>query len=121
MTQPLTKEQQQTALTEFRVAAGIAAKEASLSDEDLPLWGVDLNSALLSSDELSISQTVVLSKFLRAREYKVPEATNMLIDTLKWRKEFGMKTILDEKFPDLFADIGMIYGVDKKGEQYAQH
>jgi hypothetical protein len=41
---------------------------------------------------------VVLLKFLRAREFKVNEAFEMLKKTLKWRKEMKIDSILDEDF-----------------------
>jgi hypothetical protein len=45
------------------------------------------------------------------------DAKVMLINTLKWRKEFNADTILDESFDSsIFTDhIGLLYKTDKEG------
>lgn len=48
------------------------------------------------------------------------DAVTMLTDTLKWRKEFKVDGILDEKFPeDVFGGVGHVFGHDKEGHPVA--
>ncbi|PON62632.1 CRAL-TRIO lipid binding domain containing protein [Parasponia andersonii] len=56
------------------------------------LWGVPLlpSKAHEGTD-------IVLLKFLKAKDFKVHEAFQMLRRTLKWRKEYKSDEILDEK------------------------
>lgn len=51
------------------------------------------------------------------RNMEIPVAKDMLINTLKWRKEFSADTILDEQFDDsTFGDkVGFLYKTDKQG------
>lgn len=40
----------------------------------------------------------------------------MLVDSLKWRKDFKADELVNETFDtDLFKSIGFIHGQDKKG------
>ncbi|XP_068323742.1 patellin-4-like [Pyrus communis] len=79
-------------------------------DTDISLWGVPLfpGKGFEGTD-------VVLLKFLRAREFKVNEAFEMLKKTLQWRKESKIDSILDE---DVCADLSSaayLNGVDREG------
>ncbi|KAH0985248.1 hypothetical protein GBA52_012425 [Prunus armeniaca] len=79
-------------------------------DKDISLWGVPLfpGKGFEGTD-------VVLLKFLRAREFKVNEAFEMLKKTLQWRKESKIDSILDE---DICADLSSaayLNGVDSEG------
>ncbi|CAB4276618.1 unnamed protein product [Prunus armeniaca] len=79
-------------------------------DKDISLWGVPLfpGKGFEGTD-------VVLLKFLRAREFKVNEAFEMLKKTLQWRKESKIDSILDE---DICADLSSaayLNGVDREG------
>ncbi|KAB2603751.1 patellin-4 [Pyrus ussuriensis x Pyrus communis] len=79
-------------------------------DKDISLWGVPLfpSKGFEGTD-------VVLLKFLRAREFKVNEAFEMLKKTLQWRKESKIDSILDE---DVCADLSSaayLNGVDREG------
>lgn len=76
------------------------------------LWGVPLDK---DSDDERIK--VVLMKFLRARNLEIPVAKDMLINSLKWRKEFSADTILDEQFDEaIYGDkVGFLYKTDKEG------
>ncbi|KAJ9164481.1 hypothetical protein P3X46_024055 [Hevea brasiliensis] len=79
-------------------------------DKDIALWGVPL---LPSKGD--IRTDTVLLKLLRAREFKVTDAFEMLINILKWRKENKIDSILGE---DIEADLGpMAYmeGNDRNG------
>ncbi|KAJ0018427.1 hypothetical protein Pint_11338 [Pistacia integerrima] len=79
-------------------------------DKDISLWGVPL---LPSKGAEGID--VILLKFLRAREFKVNDALEMLKKSLQWRKENNIDSILEE---DVGADLGSaayMYGVDREG------
>lgn len=79
-------------------------------DEDISIWGVPL---LPSKGGEGLD--VVLLKFLRARDFKVNDAYEMVVKTLQWRKVFKADSILDE---DLSSDLGSfayMSGVDREG------
>ncbi|KAH6782289.1 Sec14p-like phosphatidylinositol transfer family protein [Perilla frutescens var. frutescens] len=84
--------------------------EAVEVDEDISIWGVPLLPS--KGNE---STNVVLLKFLRAREFKVNEAFEMLKKTLQWRKEFKIDTILEEEFEADLASAAYMSGVDGEG------
>lgn len=86
--------------------------EAFGSSDIYTLWGVPLDK---TSDDERIK--VVLVKFLRARNLEIPAAKEMLIKTLRWRKEFSADTILDEEFDEKVFDdnVGFLYKNDKDG------
>ena len=40
----------------------------------------------------------------------------MLKETIRWREEFGVEAIMEEKFPeDVFGKLGRMFGKDKGG------
>jgi len=86
-----------------------AKEEASLPlpPEEVSIWGVPL-----LADERS---DVILLKFLRAREFKVKEAFTMLKNTIRWRKEFGMEELMEEKLGDELEKVVFMHGFDKEG------
>ncbi|WVZ23447.1 hypothetical protein V8G54_001991 [Vigna mungo] len=86
-----------------------AKEEASppLPPEEVSIWGVPL-----LADERS---DVILLKFLRAREFKVKEAFTMLKNTIRWRKEFGMEELIEEKLGDELEKVVFMHGSDKEG------
>ncbi|KAJ3363194.1 cytosolic factor, phosphatidylinositol/phosphatidylcholine transfer protein [Kappamyces sp. JEL0680] len=50
-----------------------------------------------------------LLRFLRARQFRLPQAKEMFIGYLKWRKEYGTDTILEDfDFPE-YAKCRQIY------------
>lgn len=78
---------------------------------DLSIWGVPLSSS--KGNECT---DVVLLKFLRARDFKVKDAFEMLRNCLLWRKENNVDSILDEgELGDEFGKAGFIDGVDRDG------
>ncbi|XP_072954065.1 patellin-4 [Typha angustifolia] len=86
-------------------------KEVEVVDKEVCLWGVPLfpSKGFESTD-------VVLLKFLRARDFKVKEAFEMLQNALQWRKEWKIDEILDED--TLETDLGAacyMDGVDREG------
>ncbi|KAI3911607.1 hypothetical protein MKW92_048201 [Papaver armeniacum] len=77
--------------------------------EEVFIWGIPL-----IGDEKS---DVILLKFLRASDFKAKEAFTMIKNTVKWRKEFGIDTLLDEDL-GLSNDLEKVVfmnGFDKKG------
>ncbi|KAJ7961155.1 patellin-6-like [Quillaja saponaria] len=84
----------------------LMASEAS----DGSLWGIPL----LGGDDRA---DVILLKFLRARDFRVPDALNMLLKCLAWRKEFGADGIVDEElgFKELEGVVAYMQGYDKEG------
>ncbi|KAF2310732.1 hypothetical protein GH714_016776 [Hevea brasiliensis] len=78
-------------------------------DKDISIWGIPL----LPSNGAD-GTDVVLLKFLRAREFKVNDAFEMLKKTLQWRKESNIDSILDE---DLGVDLSSAFymnGIDRE-------
>ncbi|KAI3981517.1 hypothetical protein MKX01_008934 [Papaver californicum] len=83
--------------------------ETTQPPEEVFIWGIPL-----IGDEKS---DVILLKFLRARDFKVKEAFTMIKNTVKWRKEFGIDTLLDEDL-GLSNDLEKVVfmnGFDKEG------
>ncbi|KAK7329650.1 hypothetical protein VNO77_23822 [Canavalia gladiata] len=79
-------------------------------DDDVSLWGVPL---LPSKGAEGVD--VVLLKFLRAREFKVNDAFEMLKKTLRWRKESKVDSVLDEDLGSDLACTAYMNGVDHEG------
>ncbi|KAG8954115.1 Non-classical phosphatidylinositol transfer protein (PITP) [Tulasnella sp. 419] len=89
-------------------------KDEATALEPVEIWGVSLDPNKGGIDDPRIS--VILVKFLRARNLNVDEATKMLAETLKWRHTFKAAETADEEFPDdVFGKIGYVYGKDKGG------
>ncbi|KAK6164795.1 hypothetical protein DH2020_001659 [Rehmannia glutinosa] len=74
------------------------------------MWGVPLYGADDRAD-------VILLKFLRAREFRVPDSLNMLLKCLAWRKEFGADVVLEEElgFKELEGIVAYMHGYDRTG------
>ncbi|CAK7357359.1 unnamed protein product [Dovyalis caffra] len=79
-------------------------------DRDISIWGVPLLPSKGSE-----GTDVVLLKFLRARDFKVNDALEMIKKTLQWRKESDVDSILEE---DLGVDLSSAFymnGIDREG------
>lgn len=75
------------------------------------IWGVVVDPTKPKSDA---RVSVILMKFLRARNLNSAAAREMLVNTLRWRESFDIEAALKEEFPkDLFDNMGIIYGRDK--------
>ncbi|GAB2224059.1 hypothetical protein Drorol1_Dr00004805 [Drosera rotundifolia] len=74
--------------------------------EEVFLYGVPL-----LGDERS---DTILLKFLRAREFKAKEAFTMLKNTVRWRKEFGLDTLLEEDLGTEYEKVVFVHGFDKE-------
>ncbi|CAN1175580.1 PATL3 [Linum perenne] len=75
--------------------------------EEVHVWGIKL----LEDDKTD----VVLLKFLRARDFKVKEAFTMIQNTVRWRKEFGIDSLLEEDLGNELDKVVFMQGVDKEG------
>ncbi|KAI0796037.1 CRAL-TRIO domain-containing protein [Abortiporus biennis] len=90
-----------------------AYEDAETKPETVTLWGVTIDPA---HPETDAKVSVVLTKFLRARELDVAAARTMLVSTLKWRQQFKIDEVLKEEFPEeVFGKVGFVKGVDKEG------
>ncbi|KAJ4966625.1 hypothetical protein NE237_018474 [Protea cynaroides] len=89
---------------------GEEVEEAEEVNVDISLWGVPL----LPSKGAE-GTDVILLKFLRARDFKVNDAFEMLMNTLQWRKEFKIDSILDEDLGSDLNSVAYMNGVDRKG------
>ncbi len=69
-------------LRDFRGALVDALSGTSLPKSALILWGADL-SLTAKESATSVTESVSLSKFLRARDGNVQEALSMLLKTLQ--------------------------------------
>ncbi|KAI0495643.1 hypothetical protein KFK09_021946 [Dendrobium nobile] len=101
----------QSKLEEAIAEGNLLKKDSKETDEDFSIWGVPLLPSKGGK-----STDVVLLKFLRAREFKVKDAFDMLKNTLRWRKENKIDSILDEDdIRDEFGKAGFINGLDREG------
>ncbi|KII87493.1 hypothetical protein PLICRDRAFT_699853 [Plicaturopsis crispa FD-325 SS-3] len=106
------------ALKEFRAdipnilaAAFPDEGDAALAAGPLVLWGVTI-----SPEPADARASVILMKFLRARNLNPSAARDMLVATLRWRASFKADTVATESFPeDVFGGLGYNYGKDKEG------
>ncbi|KAJ4849309.1 Patellin-4 [Turnera subulata] len=80
-------------------------------NKDISLWGIPL----FPSKGTEGNTDVVLLKFLRAREFKVNDAFEMLRKTLQWRKESGIASILEEELEVDLSPAFYMNGVDRQG------
>ncbi|OAY58675.1 patellin-3 [Manihot esculenta] len=75
--------------------------------EEVFIWGIPL-----LGDEKS---DVILLKFLRARDFKVKDAFTMIKNTVRWRKEFGIDSLLEEDLGNELEKAVFMHGFDKEG------
>ncbi|KAJ7252470.1 CRAL/TRIO domain-containing protein [Mycena rebaudengoi] len=105
------------ALAEFRKTIPNSLAKAYLEKPDaktsaITLWGVRIDPTNLVDARVS----VVLMKFLRARNLNPTAASEMFVATLRWRDEFNVDAAMKEEFPqDVFGKLGHIFGKDKQG------
>ena len=87
-----------------------AYPDQSPAPTSITLWGVTLSTTP------DAKASVILCKFVRARELRVKDAAEMLVATLKWRDEFKIDEIMKEEFdPKVFGKLGKVFGKDKDG------
>ncbi|XP_011015062.1 PREDICTED: patellin-1-like [Populus euphratica] len=79
-----------------------------VTPEVVSIWGIPL----LADDR----SDVILLKFLRARDFKVKDAFNMLKNTIRWRKELGIDELLEQDLGcDDLGKVVFMHGLDKEG------
>lgn len=98
---------EETVVTEAVTEADVAVEVAPSAPEEVEIWGIPL-----LSDERS---DVILLKFLRARDFKVKEAFTMIKNTVRWRKEFGIESLLNEDLGTDWDKVVFTHGYDKEG------
>lgn len=101
--------------SEAETKAEVGEEEADKVIEQISLWGVPL---LASEDSDAAGATdVLLLKFLRAREFKVKETLDMLRNTLQWRRDNKIDSVVEET--ELGSDYGAaccyMEGLDREG------
>ncbi|KAL5577865.1 hypothetical protein UlMin_019564 [Ulmus minor] len=106
---PEGEEKEKEAEKEENSNVGDEEKCAEIN-KNISLWGVPL----LPSNGAE-GTDVVLLKFLRAREFKVNEAFEMLRKTLQWRKDSNIDSILHEDLCTDLSSAASINGVDREG------
>ncbi|KAL0572765.1 Non-classical phosphatidylinositol transfer protein (PITP) [Marasmius crinis-equi] len=105
------------ALKEFRkqlpdIFAAAYDEKPDAKTTPITLWGVKIDP----TNPVNAKTSVVLMKFLRARNLNPSAAHDMLLATLRWRDEFNVEAACKESFPeDIFGSLGHIYGKDKEG------
>ncbi|KAE7996032.1 hypothetical protein FH972_000781 [Carpinus fangiana] len=90
--------------------AAVECEEEKKPDTDISLWG-----APLLPSKGAEGTDVVLLKFLRAREFKVNDALEMLRKTLQWRKAAEIDSILDDELCADLSSAAYMNGVDREG------
>lgn len=105
-----------TALKEFRASLKLVFDEAYSDSDTKPvsinLWGIELAADAPKNAKAS----VILMKFLRARNLDIKAASEMLANTLRWRQEIKIDEVVKEEFPqDIFGNLGHVFGKDKGG------
>ncbi|XP_021749781.1 patellin-4-like [Chenopodium quinoa] len=76
---------------------------------NISIWGVPLLPSKGSE-----GTDVILLKFLRAREFKVNDAFEMIKKTLVWRKDFKIQSILGEDLGEDLANAAYMNGKDRE-------
>ncbi|KAF8637640.1 hypothetical protein AX17_002708 [Amanita inopinata Kibby_2008] len=117
---PLTQQFTQhewDALKEFKTTLPDVFQDAyenpKARETPIVLWGVNIDPAHLNRDA---RVSVILMKFLRARNLSVRDARDMLTATLRWRMFFNVEAAMEEQFPqEVFGQLGHAYGKDKGG------
>ncbi|KAI9483807.1 MAG: CRAL-TRIO domain-containing protein [Benjaminiella poitrasii] len=107
---------QQITSTEKELVAKLKAKlneikQAARVAEGYKLWDITLDQ-----DSTDPRLDIVLVKFLRARDLDLSKASQMLTNTLIWRKDFRADELLDEAIDDsILGSVSYVYKNDKEG------
>ncbi|CAK9326085.1 unnamed protein product [Citrullus colocynthis] len=83
-----------------------AAQTSSLPEKKLLIWGIPL----LEDDRTD----VILLKFLRARDFKVRDAFVMFRNTIRWREEFGIDSLVEENLGDDLEKVVYMHGYSRE-------
>ncbi|KAK7339979.1 hypothetical protein VNO77_20669 [Canavalia gladiata] len=106
------KSSEKKALQELKdklLASSSSSSEAH-NNHAFSMWGIPL----LNGDDQA---DVLLLKFLRARDFRVNDALNMLLKCLVWRQEFGADNVVDQDlgFKELEGVVAYTHGYDREG------
>ncbi|CAK8571768.1 unnamed protein product [Lathyrus sativus] len=93
---------------------GVALTKENL--RDLTLWGVPL---LPSKGHEGTD--VILRKFLKAKDFRVSDAFEMLQKTMIWRIKNNIDKILDEDLGADLENVGFLNSRDKEGRPVCYH
>jgi len=107
----LLKSSEKKALQDLKKTLLEVTNEKNSPNGEVSMWGIPL----LGGDDRA---DVILLKFLRARDFRVNEALNMITKCLAWRKEFNADAIVEEdlsQFKELEGVIAYMEGYDKEG------
>ncbi|KAK7263806.1 hypothetical protein RJT34_31403 [Clitoria ternatea] len=85
----------------------LLTQELQSSEGDVSIWGVPL-----LKDERT---DVILLKFLRARDFKVKDAFLMINNTLRWRKDFGIDSLMEQDLGDDLDKVVFMHGHSRQG------
>lgn len=83
---------------------------------DITLWGVPLLPSKANE-----GTDIVLRKFLKAKDYRVNDAFDMLQRTMIWRSENNIDGILDEDLGSEFENAGFLDSRDREGRPVCYH
>ncbi|KAK7294775.1 hypothetical protein RJT34_17671 [Clitoria ternatea] len=106
----LLKSSEKKALQDLKNKLLASSESNSNNNACFSMWGVPL----LGGDDRA---DVLLLKFLRARDFRVNDALNMLLKCLAWRAEFGAENVVDEElgFKELENVVAYTHGYDREG------
>ncbi|XAR55777.1 hypothetical protein NMG60_11035978 [Bertholletia excelsa] len=96
--------------SEKRALQELKNKLSASSHGQDSIWGVPI----LAGDDRA---DVVLLKFLRARDFVVSDALQMLQNCLRWRRDFAADELTSEElgFEELEGLVAYMHGVDREG------
>ncbi|XP_050381134.1 patellin-6 [Argentina anserina] len=96
--------------SEKKALQDLKDKLITSDSSDAAMWDVKL----LAGDDKA---DVILLKFLRARDFRVADAFNMIVKCLEWRKEFGADGVAEEDlgFKELEGVVAYMHGFDRCG------
>jgi hypothetical protein len=103
----LLKSSEKKALQDLKKNLLEVTNEKNSPNGEVSMWGIPL----LGGDDRA-------DVILRARDFRVNEALNMITKCLAWRKEFNADTIVEEdlsQFKELEGVIAYMQGYDKEG------
>jgi hypothetical protein len=106
---------QETTLSQCASQVAQKCEAELLQEQDLWMWGVKLSGPSFKEGQPDRQQAVVLLKFLRARKFELQESLTMIMNCLKWRKDFKVSSIKEEVFTGGLQGGGLIHGRDTNG------
>ncbi|CAN0864780.1 PATL3 [Linum grandiflorum] len=103
-----------TALQQFKQLVNEKSDSLVSASDNISIWGVTLQP-----DTNDDRTDAIMRKFLRANDFRVQDAFNMLSSTIQWRKDFRIEELLLEDDDDTNSvDFGRAFftsGRDREG------